>query len=374
MDVLSYTAFNQQVEYQKSIREKEACYRTLANAKMAANSGGGSGSSITALEWLCEIEPCLLWKPVQWSGTSIEKPKFWDCIPTGDSWDGGNLKVCDPTGYYRCGYNCTWCVPPGVTCARFQLWGSGGGSGSARSYADSPQGSTGAYASAILKVCPGQCFCMCSGCAYCCYSTAGGQGRVPGCPTYVRDGHGVFCYFCAEGGDGPLLSWTGNTGKCSTYRIGTACCPESAGCICENGHHMCNGQVCAICQGPIEFVAGSMYNGCISCNHWAGETQAEKESSAIVYGIRGSWPRYCYNNSKYGWTVTQPIYGFEMCSQCCITWDSGNCCAYPYCSAWQSSCMRVPGAGGWETHSWGADGICADAGRFGMVCLQWKCS
>ena len=79
MDVLSYTAFNQQVEYQKSIREKEDCYRTLANAKMAENAASsGGGTAITALCWLCEIEPSLLWKPVQWTGSSIEKPKFWD--------------------------------------------------------------------------------------------------------------------------------------------------------------------------------------------------------------------------------------------------------------------------------------------------------
>ena len=47
MDVLSYTAFNQQVEYQKSIREKEACYRTLVNEKVA-QIGGGGGSAASA--------------------------------------------------------------------------------------------------------------------------------------------------------------------------------------------------------------------------------------------------------------------------------------------------------------------------------------
>ena len=373
MDVLSYTAFNQQVEYQKQIREKEACYRTLVNEKVA-QIGGGGGSGVSSICWLCEIEPCLMWCPVQWStNDQVSEPKFWDCIPTGDGWTN-DLKVCDATGYYRCGTNCTWCVPPGVTCARFQLWGSGGGSGSARSYADSPFGSTGAYASAIVKVTPGQCFCMCSGCAYCCYQTAGGRGRIPGCPTYVRDGQGIFCNFCAEGGDGTLLSWSGNIGKCSTWRIATACCPDSGGCICEQGMHFCNSQVCAICQGPLKFVAGSMYNGCIKCEYWAGAEDPEKVNNAIIYGIRGSWPRYCYNNSKYGWSVHPPIYGFEMCSQCCPSWSSGTCCAYPYCSSWQSSCLRVPAAGGWETHSWGSDGVCADAGRFGMVCLQWKCS
>ena len=219
---------------------------------------------------------------------------------------------------------------------------------------------------------------MCTGCAYCCYSTAGGQGRVPGCPTYVCNAtgssNGAFCNFCAEGGDGTLHSWTGNIGKCSPWRVSTACCPDSGGCMCENGHHFCNGQVCAICQGPIQFVPGSMYNGCIACTHWTDKVNPEDTENKIVYGIRGVWPRYCYNTSKYGWSVHPPIYGFEMCTQCCPTWSSGNCCAYPYCSSWQSSCLRVPSAGGWETHSWGADGICADSGRFGMICVQWKCT
>jgi len=378
MDVLQYTAFNQQVEYQKTIREKEACYRGLVNAKLP--TGGGS-SEASMIKWLCETEPCLLWNPVNWEQNdgdgTVGTPKYWDEIPTGTGWTN-SLKVCNPSGYWRCGYNCTWCVPNGVTCARFQLWGSGGGSGSARSYSDSPFGSTGSYASAIVKVNQGECYCLCTGCAYCCYSTSGGQGRVPGCPTYVCNAtgssNGAFCNFCAEGGDGTLHSWTGNIGKCSPWRVSTACCPDSGGCMCESGHHFCNGQVCAICQGPIQFVPGSMYNGCIACTHWTDKVNPEDTENKIIYGIRGVWPRYCYNSSKYGWSVHPPIYGFEMCTQCCPTWSSGNCCAYPYCSSWQSSCLRVPAAGGWETHSWGADGICADSGRFGMICVQWKCT
>ncbi len=363
MDVLQYTAFNQQVEYQKQIREKEDCYRTIVTEKVGTSGGGGGFSK--ALEWICEIEPCLLWKPVNVDSVP-GVPKYWDCIPEGSGWTGGTT-VCDPTGYYRCGYNCTWCVPSGVTCARFQLWGAGGGSGSARSYADSPFGSTGAYASAIIPVTPGECYCMCSGCAYCCYSTAGGRGRIPGCPSYVR-GPG-FCYFCAEGGEGTLQSWIAVQGKCSPWKMSTACCSESGGCLCEEGHHMCNSQVCAICQGPICFLPGSMYNGCITCP--SKYTPEGLDENSIVYGIRGIWPTMCYDTNRYGWNRHAPIKGWEMCSQCQWTWSSGNCCSFQ-CSAWQSSCLRIPAAGGFPTHMWGSDGACADAGRMGMVCVQYK--
>ena len=57
MDVLQYTAFNQQVEYQKTIREKEACYRTIQNTKIIANEGASGGGGASMIEWLCEIEP-----------------------------------------------------------------------------------------------------------------------------------------------------------------------------------------------------------------------------------------------------------------------------------------------------------------------------
>ena len=53
------------------------------------------------------------------------------------------------------------------------------------------------------------------------------------------------------------------------------------------------------------------------------------------------------------------------------TWSSGNCCSFQ-CSAWQSSCLRIPAAGGFPTHMWGSDGACADSGRMGMVCVEFK--
>ena len=136
MDVLQYTAFNQQVDYQKQIREKEACYRTLVNEKVATSSGGGTANLVC---WLENIEPCLLWDPVNpdTPGQYTAQPKYWDCIPQGSGWTSG-IKVCDDTGYYRCGRNCSWTVPSGVTCARFQLWGAGSSSGSAYGYSDSP--------------------------------------------------------------------------------------------------------------------------------------------------------------------------------------------------------------------------------------------
>ena len=369
MDVLQYTAINQQVDYQKQIREKEACYRTLVNEKVAASGGGGGTAALVC--WLEKIEPCLLYNPVNFETEGVPSvPKYWDCIPQGDGWSGG-IKVCDATGYYRCGRNCNWTVPSGVTCARFQLWGAGGGSSSARNFSDSLFGSTGAYASAIIPVSAGEVYCMCAGCAYCCYATAGACGRVPGCPSYVIGPR--FCWFCAEGGEGTMSNWAGHIGKCSVYRLAPACCADSGACFCYYGNMTCHGGggICYMCKGPLDFVPGSMYGGCINNSSSVYSEEGLSENS-IVYGIRGIWGCYCHDNSHYGWNVHPPIYGFEMNTMCCDNWTSGNCCGN-YCGAWAGNgCLRYPGAGGWGTHMWGGDGGCGDAGKFGMVCVSYK--
>jgi len=365
MDVLQYTAFNQQVDYQKQIREKEACYRTLVNEKVATSSGGGTANLVC---WLENIEPCLFHNPVnpETPGQYTAQPKYWDCIPQGSGWTG-SVKVCDATGYYRCGSSCSWTVPSGVTCARFQLWGAGSSSGSAYGYSDSPFGSTGAYASAIIPVTAGNTYCLCGGCAYCCYQSSATFGRAFGCPSYVT-GPG-FCYFCAEGGEGNGHHWMAHLGNCQQSRLTTSCCNQSGGCWCEYGSYICNQGVCAVCQGPIDFVPGSMYYGCLTCPDIYTENNFNE--NAIVYGIRGIWSRYCTNSNKYGWNIHPPIYGFETSTQCCATWTSGNCCG-KNCSAWTGGLLRYPGAGGWGSYNWGSYGVCGDAGKFGMVCVSYK--
>ncbi len=367
MDVLQYTAFNQQVEYQKQIREKEDCYRTLVNEKVGTSGGGGTAALVC---WLENIEPCLLWKPVNWENEStIGMPKYWNCIPTGDGWIGG-IKVCDATGYYRCGCSCTWTVPSGITCARFQLWGAGGGSSASRNYGDSPFGSTGAYASAIMPVTAGQSYTICAGCAYCCYATYGSYGRVGGCPSWVQ-GPGL-CHFCAEGGQGNLRNRNAMMGSRYQYRFTDQCCGDAGGCLCEYGNHVCNQQNCSICKGPMKFTAGSMYNGCMTCPDIYTEENLSENS--IIYGIRGIWSQYCHQINKYGYDIHPPIYGFEMSTQCCQTWTTGSCCGRTF-SAWGGSynCLRFPSAGGWGTYmNSGSDGSCGDAGKFGMVCVSYK--
>mgnify|MGYP003348876141 CR=1 FL=1 len=73
--------------------------------------------------------------------------------------------------------------PAGVTTARFQIWGAGGGSSGscAANFSFGTPGSTGAYASVILPVVPGCIYCLCAGCAMCCLALAQGIGGLDGC-------------------------------------------------------------------------------------------------------------------------------------------------------------------------------------------------
>ena len=369
MDVLQYSAFNQQVALRKELREQENCFKNLTNP----GSSGGGGGEPGMIKWLCEIEPCLRQYPfVDCDATNNNCPCFWNCIPTGSGWTGG-FKVCDTSGYYRCGSQCNWTVPSGVNCVRFQLWGSGGTSGGGHQCSGAPWGETGAYASVIMKTCPNWTYCLCGGCAYCCYPSTTSQGRIQGCPSWVN-GCGL-CAFCAEGGGGSLMNWNASIGKGRPFRTGTVCCMDSGSCICREGTYYCMDNSCAICKGPIEHVGGANYNGCIwatsAMNDGTGEKVPE-DGNGIVWGIRGIWPSWCYDTNHYGWGVHPPIYGFENCTRCCFQWTSGTCCGC-YCSAWYSSCLRVPGAGGWPNITMGDNRSgCGDAGGMGMVCVSYK--
>ena len=154
MDVLQYSAFNQQVALRKELKEQTKCFRDLTHV---AGAGGGGGESLMIC-WLEELEPCLRQYPVELDASNNNCPKYWNCIPTGSGWTGG-IKSCDNTGYWRCGCCCEWTVPSGVNCARFQLWGAGGGSGGGYQCSGAVWGETGSYASVIMQVTPGWTYC-----------------------------------------------------------------------------------------------------------------------------------------------------------------------------------------------------------------------
>ena len=349
MDVLAYSAFNQQIQLNQQIVAKTSCLSSKCS-ETAALQATAAGFSPAALCWVQCIEPCLLRTPV--TGVS-----YWSQIPglTGAS---QGFKVCDAQSQFNCGATCTWTVPAGITRARFQLWGAGGGSGSMNCCGGSPFGSTGAYASVIIPVTAASTYTICSGCAYCCfpqYKTS--QGRVPGCPSWVT-GTGL-CNFCADGGQGRLGNMMAALGAVNTQRLSNPLCDSSGACFCCRGSHYCFDNSCATC-GVIPYAPGASYFG----------TTNSTTTPSIVYGIRGSWPTICFDTNHYGCQTHAPIYGFESTSQCGFCFTSGTCCGS--CCRAAAGYLNFPGAGGWATHAMGGNyGTCGDMGRMGMVCVTF---
>lgn len=353
MDVLAYSAFNQQINLNQQIVNKTSCLSTKCSETAAVQATSLSLGAPAAC-WLRCIEPCLLRQP--------QTCALWACIPTlpttGCPWTSG-FKVCNTAGQFNCGFCCQWTVPAGATCARFQLWGAGGGSGVGRCCGGSPFGSSGAYASVIIPVTAGCTYTICSGCAFCCRACANNynapESRVPGCPSYVT-GPGL-CNFCANGGQGRLGTWMASYGQRNTNRLMFLTRNYSGACLCCLGNFYCFSNSCATC-GDIEIVAGASYFGTTTTPN-------------IVYGIRGMWPYLRFDTNHYGFQQHPPIYGFESSSQCSLCWTS-SCCG----AGFRAECgvMQIPGAGGFPSTTFGGCtcGQCGDMGRMGMVCVSLR--
>jgi len=91
---------------------------------------------------------------------------------------GGGLKyedhILDFVGYNANASACTcfkhiamWCVPVGITTAKFQIWGSGGQSEGLTGCGFSAPGQTGAYAEKTISVTAGQCYKVQTGQRHC---------------------------------------------------------------------------------------------------------------------------------------------------------------------------------------------------------------
>lgn len=297
------------------------------------------------------------------SGGETGNFSLWCLIPEnpadGSTWTSGttcgSLKVCDQSGYYRCGADCTWTVPAGATCARFQLWGAGGGSGPACCCGGSPFGSSAAYTTVSMPVVAGCQYTICSGCAFCCFPSTGTCGRLPGCPSYVT-GHGLD-NFCADGGQGRLGTMMAMYGHRCRCRFQHIVCNDSGPCFCNRGADYCFASSCASCGKIGCFIPGAMYFGSAHC-------------SSIVKGVRGMWPEVCFDTNHYGYITRPPMYG-QYCCNWCFPFTSGTCCGC--CCAAKCGCHKYPGMGGWASHAMGgSNGICGDMGRMGMVCVTYK--
>jgi len=350
IDVLAYNSLSAEIKPLRNAVNALQCCIDTTNASISAVQG-----SITTQLACCACVEA----QVAANATSLvanagpNQAHLWCLIPTGSSWTGGVL-VCDTSGNFRCGATCTWTVPGGVTCARFQIWGAGGGSGAAGCCGGSVFGSTGAYASVIIPVSAGQVYTLCAGCAAQCYPTRlSGTGRFPGCPSFVL-GTGL-SNFCANGGQGRMGTWMQMYGRRNPRRLANVTW-NYGWCLCGQGTNFCAAVSNSRSGGEIPYVAGASYFGSTTNN-------------SLVYGIRGMWNRACWEPFQ-GYFVHPPIYGFESTSQCCFTWTA-TCCGRT-CSAC-CGFLAIPGAGGVpSTSTFQNYGACGDMGKGGMVCVCFR--
>ena len=353
MDVLAYAAINSQAALNKEINTKEALKATKCTEIAAINTAIQSGGP-PIVNWIRCIQPQLLRCP----GLTA----LWSCIPGLVNTPTGGFQVCAPGAEWNQGFCCQWTVPAGATVARIQLWGAGGGSGQSKCCGGSPFGSTGAYASAIIPVTAATTYTICAGCALycCCVHVSSGQTRMSGFPSWAT-GPGL-SNFCADGGQGSLGTWSAEYGKAAgCMRLATFACNYGGG-----GLNICCGSYYCTqsCQtgGEIPNVPGSMYFG--------DYNGSASPCCFGVWGIRGMWPRICFDTNHYGYQVHSPIYGFESVSQCCFTWTSGTCCGRAFSGC--CGCLRFPGAGGWASIAMGGSyNVYGDMGKFGMACVSW---
>lgn len=140
----------------------------------------------------------------------------WDYVP--------QTRCQDPGGCMNFVHEIFFCVPSGICCVKFELWGAGGtpGGGCNCSYIG-PSGS-GAYAHKTITTTPGTCYRTHVGWMWCCYSLSGGSDTVKNNARVCNNRHSWvtgtgLTNFCAEHGCSAagVCCNTANTDGTPTY-------------------------------------------------------------------------------------------------------------------------------------------------------------
>ena len=288
----------------------------------------------------------------------------WTGLPLLSSPTGCLCVTDTASGYLRCGTSCAWTVPAGTTEAQFQLWGAGAGTVNGMCCGGSPYGQSGAFATTIISVTPGDVYQLCAGCAYCCYACCHYENSTCGMQSCAT-GPGL-TGFCADGGCSRLscgmkeFHGSGSYGQCRWRGEGSS--DGGGACLCAGGSWYCYDNSCASC-GAIPFISG-------------GSNQTfHGTSTGVVMGLPGVWAGGCFDTNHYGYMTRPPQIGIchtEADACCCHSYSSGSCCGGCRCRA-ADGYRCFPGAGGTWTHMMGGStNWSGDAGRAGMVRVTWK--
>ena len=272
------------------------------------------------------------------------------------------FKVCDTSGYFRCGASCTWCVPPGVTSVQFQLWGHGGGNSGQCCCGATPFGPSGGYMVSTVAVTPGQCYCLCAGCAYCCYAnqTTPGMNYVP---TFITSGNTGYSV-CVDGAYSCIPQWNADVGG----NAQNSCqMPTQDGCSPQS----CSGWNFCWDSNDDDFYVPHAF----SSQTW----HVLNAASSVNYGVPGTYPSFCISKASNlhcnSCQIAAPVFGFEGCT-CTLVVGPSMCDGYGGCyySA-QNGIQQIPAMGGYGGYVCGGYSPgCGDAGGMGMICVSYNCN
>jgi hypothetical protein len=301
------------------------------------------------------------------TSTSLLQNAWEKTLGTVTQAQTNGFKVCDTSGYYRCGANCNWTVPTGVTRARFQSWGPGAGTGSNCCCGGAPFGANGAYTTVEIDVTPGEIFCLCAGCAYCCFAYQTSHGGCGG-NTCICSNAGLCWTTCSADTNGCFCKWNCIFQQAGQAELGTSGCnmqvPSGDSC----GLNACSGW--NFCWDT------NADDGCVDFAYDHLRTWAIPDLTSrngVAYGIPSMFPFMCTPNGsmEQARSCPAPVFGFPELS-CVFIWNGNSCfgCNYTGCNNRQG-----PGGGGAASSVFGGCNSCGgDSGRMGMICVSYECT
>ena len=335
----------------------------------SASSGGGLGLA----DFATPAGPSKT--PGIGSGASALNPQFvtdWETnLKPLAAPRAQGFRVCDTSGYFRCGQDCTFCVPPSVDKVLFQMWAPGGGTSTNCCCGGAPFGPSGAFYMTELTVCPGECFCLRAGCAYCCYAyqtTPGGDSEstcvysMSNSNTCIRVMAGYSCF--------PTWNsdWTSTGTGFGTQTGGGQTCSIPTDDNCSP--NMCSGWNFCWDSGDDDVTVPHLFSSCAWCHDEPGTSVKN-----FGYGIPSIWPSFKIpgTNLNTAESVSPPVFGFESLT-CKDTWSQGQTCS-GCCRCAQQGFQQGPSFGGYATQVFGGCQACGgDAGGMGMICISYNCN
>tara|TARA_B100000035_G_scaffold117767_1_gene99822 strand:+ start:2348 stop:3454 length:1107 start_codon:yes stop_codon:yes gene_type:complete len=365
-DVLLYAAMKENQRLRDAYRDSKIAAAGGANVYTADNGALGSADIITGIS--CAAPSA------GGSGTNSTarlKAEWAEVFGTLAAPKPNGIKVCDTSGYYRCGYCCGFTVPSGVSRITIQSWAPGGGTGSNCCCGGAPFGPSGAYTIVEFDVSQSESLVLCAGCAYCCFAYQTTNGYCGG-NTWFCMANGP--YVCTMSGLACFTDWM-NATRSHSDNAYAGNSNNSAEIPSGSESNLCGAYQCSgwnFCwdssndQLEIDYVYSDIRTWNVYC--------MPQSRNPICFGVPSMYPYMkiasSLNQGNQSRSCPAPVPGYEDCT-CVFCWNGNSCfgCNYTGCNH-----RQIPGSGGAANSVFSGCQACGgDSGRMGMICVSWCC-